>query len=267
MLICQISDLHVKTPGLLSYGVVDTSAMLRACVAHIAALRPQPDIVIASGDLTDAGRGDEYHHLRELLAPLTMPVYLLPGNHDHRERMQVVFADHTYLEQDPPFMQYAVEEFPVRILALDTVIPHAGAGTLCHTRLDWLAARLDEQRTRPTIIVMHHPPFRTLIAHMDEMGMDRASSDALKAIVQRHPQVERVLCGHLHRPIQVRWAGTLASTAPSPAHQVALNLAADAPPQFVMEPPAYQLHHWSADSGLVTHLAYIGKFPGPYPFE
>ena len=94
-----------------------------------------------------------------------------------------------------------------------------------------------------------------------------ANAEALKAIVERHPQVERILCGHLHRPIQVRWAGTLASTSPSPAHQVALDLSADAPSQFVMEPPGYQLHRWHAESGLVSHTAFIGKFDGPYPFH
>jgi 3',5'-cyclic AMP phosphodiesterase CpdA len=99
---------------------------------------------------------------------------------------------------------------------------------------------------------------------MDRIGL--ANADALHAIVQRHPQVERVLCGHLHRPIQVRWAGTLASTAPSPAHQVALDLAEDAPSQFVMEPPAYQLHRWHPGTGLVSHTAYVGAFDGPYPF-
>ena len=264
MLICQISDLHIKTPGKLSYRVVDTSGMLKRCVDHILALETQPDIVIATGDLTDFGRPDEYAHLRELLAPLTMPVYLIPGNHDHRANMLAAFPEHAYLAQSLPYIQYAIEDLPMRLLALDTVIAGKSGGELCERRLAWLKEKLEEAPHRPTIIVMHHPPFKTFIGHMDNIGLANAAS--LKAIISQHPQIERILCGHLHRPIQVRWAGTLASTAPSPAHQVALDLRADAPAHFVMEPPGYQLHKWHADSGLVSHTAFIGKFDGPYPF-
>jgi 3',5'-cyclic-AMP phosphodiesterase len=264
MLICQISDLHIRVRGKLSYGVVDTSGMLKRCVEHILALKQQPDIVIATGDLTDFGRADEYAHLRELLSPLSMPLYLIPGNHDDRKNMIDAFPDHAYLNAFPPFIQYAIEYLPMRILAIDTVIPEKSGGELCEKRLTWLAQKLEAAPDQPTIIVMHHPPFKTFIGHMDNIGLDNA--DTLKKIVQRHPQIERILCGHLHRPIQVRWAGTLASTALSPTHQVALDLSVDAPSQFVMEPPGYQLHKWHPDSGLVSHTAFIGKFDGPYPF-
>lgn len=267
MLICQISDLHIKTPGKLSYGVVDTSDMLARCVEHIRALKQKPDIIIATGDLTDFGRPEEYAYLRELLAPFEqqgIPLFMIPGNHDHRENMIAAFPGHRYLTQSLPFIQYVIEDLPVRIVALDTVIPGQSGGELCATRLAWLEQKLSEAPDRPTLILMHHPPFKTFIGHMDAIGL--ANAEALKAIVKQHPQVERILCGHLHRPIQVRWAGTLASTAPSPAHQVVLDLSDDAPSQFVMEPPAYQLHKWHPDTGLVSHIAYIGNFDGPYPF-
>ena len=265
MLICQISDLHIKVPGELSYGVVDTSGMLTRCVAHILELKQKPDIVIATGDLTDFGRADEYAHLRELLAPLTMPIYLIPGNHDHRANMVAAFPDHAYLSEFPPFIQYEIDDWPMRILAIDTVIPEAASGELCAARLVWLRQKLEQAPERPTIIIMHHPPFKTFIGHMDEIGLKNAED--LKVIVMQHPQIERILCGHLHRPIQARWAGTLASTSPSPAHQVALDLSIDAPSRFVMEPPGYQLHQWHPDAGLVSHTASIGKFAGPFPFQ
>jgi hypothetical protein len=93
-----------------------------------------------------------------------------------------------------------------------------------------------------------------------------AGSQALAQVIARHPQVERVIAGHLHRPITVRFAGTVASTCPSPAHQVALDLAPDAADNYVLEPPGYQLHWWSGQQ-LVSHTAYVGEYPGPYPFR
>lgn len=264
-LVAQLSDLHIKAAGRLSYRVVDTAGMLRDCVAHLLALPQRPDVVVFTGDLTDFGRPEEYAVLRELIAPLAMPVYLVPGNHDEREALCAAFPEHGYLRQMPGFVQYAIDEHPLRIVALDTLVPGEGRGELCDARLAWLDARLAEAPGRPTLVLMHHPPFTTHIGHMDEQGLTGA--DALAAVVRRHPQVERVLCGHLHRPIETRFAGTIASTAPSAAHQVVLDLAADARSRFAMEPPAYRVHAYTPASGVVTHTAFVGSFAGPYPFH
>jgi len=263
-LLGQISDLHIKVPGKLSYRVVDCAAMLERCVQEVLRLPQRPDAMVITGDLVDFGRPEEYAHLRKLLSPLSMPFYLLPGNHDERSALRAAFPDHAYLRQWLPYVQYAIEQWPVRIVAIDTVIPGEGGGRLDDERLRWLDRTLAREPKKPTVVVMHHPPFPTLIGHMDKIGLDGA--DALAAVIARHAQVERVLCGHLHRPIQFRFAGTIASTSPSPAHQVALDLAADAPSRFKMEPPGFQLHAWREGTGIVSHTAYIGDFAGPYPF-
>ncbi len=264
LIIGQITDMHIKAGGKLSYRVVDTAGSLRRCVEHVLGLKQQPDFIVFTGDLVDFGRLEEYEFLRELLAPLPMPYYLVPGNHDEREAMRAAFTEHRYLRQWAPYIQYTIEDWPLRIVALDTVIPGEERGQLCKERLEWLDARLAEQPERPTMIVMHHPPFKTWIGHMDQIGLEGA--DHLEAAVSRHPQVERVLCGHLHRPIQARFACTVASTCPSPSHQVALDLAEDAPSRFMLEPAAYQLHAWSPKTGVVSHTSFVGNFDGPYPF-
>jgi 3',5'-cyclic AMP phosphodiesterase CpdA len=262
MLIAQITDFHVKLPGKLAYRVVDTAACLHRCVAQLQQLDPVPDIVLATGDLTDFGRPDEYAFLRELLAPLKMPVYLIPGNHDDRNTFRQAFRNCAWMP-DGEFVQYTLEDYPLRLIALDTVVPLQGGGTLCEKRLAWLESRLAEAPRRPTLIFMHHPPFKTGIAHMDRIGL--ANADAFGRVVARHSQIEKIICGHLHRAIDTRWCGTAVSTCPSPAHQVALDLRPDGPSAFVMEPPGYQLHWWDG-LRLVTHTAFIGTFDGPYPF-
>jgi 3',5'-cyclic-AMP phosphodiesterase len=265
MVIAQISDTHIRPEGVLAYQRVDTAPYLARAVEHLLRLRPRPDVVLATGDLVDGGTGDEYRRLRALLAPLPMPVYLIPGNHDDRNVLAAVFADHAYLPRDGRFLQYVVDGHPVRLVALDTLVPGQTGGLLCEERLAWLAARLAEAPDRPTVIFMHHPPFTTGIAHMDRYGL--ANAREFGEVVRRHPQVERIVCGHLHRPIQARVGGTLASTAPSTAHQVALDLEEGNPLMFIMEPPACQLHVWEPVTGLITHTSYIGDFDGPYRFS
>jgi 3',5'-cyclic-AMP phosphodiesterase len=264
MLIVQITDTHIKPQGRLAYGRVDTALFLERAVAAIGALVPAPDLVLLTGDLVDSGGADEYDRLTELLRPLRAPLFPVAGNHDERSGLARAFPELAARVTGNPFFQYTVEDWPVRLIGLDTVLPGSGAGELCAERLSWLDARLSEQPDRPTIVFQHHPPFATGIGHMDRLGLTGAAAQA--AVIRRHPQVERVLCGHLHRPIQVRWAGTLASTAPSTAHQVALDLRDEAPSAFVMEPPGYQIHAWRAETGIVSHTADIGAFDGPHPF-
>jgi 3',5'-cyclic AMP phosphodiesterase CpdA len=268
MLLCQISDLHIKAERKLAYGRVDTAGMLERCVAAILRLAPAPDAVLITGDLVDRGSDAEYELLAQLIAPLStqghLPVYLIAGNHDERDALRRNFPAHTYLRQWAPFVQYAIDAHALRIVALDTVIPGQGGGLVCAERLDWLDRTLSQAPEQATVILMHHPPFVTGIGHMDRVGLD--NSDALEAVVRRHPQVERVLCGHLHRSIQARFGGTVASTCPSTAHQVALDLGQPSPDNFVMEPPGYQLHFWNGKQ-LVTHTAVLGDFAGPYPFR
>jgi 3',5'-cyclic AMP phosphodiesterase CpdA len=263
-LIAQISDMHIKAKGKLSYRVVDTERFLRQAIEHIKNLKQRPDIVVATGDLTDFGKPEEYALLREILGELGLPLYMIPGNHDERANMRAAFPEHAYLRQQEEFIQYAIEDLPIRIVALDTVVPEQSGGLLCEKRLGWLAATLRARQEAPTIILMHHPPFRTLIGHMDGIGLEGAS--AFKCVLANHPQVKAVLCGHLHRPIETVWRGILMSTSPSPAHQVTLDLSPDAPSCFMMEPPAIRLHAWTADEGWLSHTSYIGRFDGPYPF-
>jgi Icc protein len=265
MMIAQITDLHVRPRGKVAYERVDTNAMLETAVATIEALPRKPDLVIASGDLTDCGLAEEYEVLRDILEPLSMPFYLVPGNHDRRAELFAEFGSDGYLKNDDGFLHYTIEGHEVRLIGLDTVVPGHGHGEMCAKRLAWLEGRLAERLEQPTLIFMHHPPFSTGLADMDRINCRNGASMA--GVVRRVDNVERVVCGHHHRPITVRWGGTIGSVAPSTAHQVTLDLVPDgSASSFTMEPPGFHLHVWSKEAGLVTHGVTIGTFDGPFPF-
>lgn len=264
-LLLQLSDPHIREHGRLAYGRIETAPYLRQAVISIDQLPQRPDAVVITGDLTDFGRAAEYAHLRELLAPLAMPVYLMPGNHDERQQLRQSFPEHTYLGTSG-FVQYSVAVGRMQLIALDTVVPGASGGSLCPERLQWLDRQLNAHRTRPVVIAMHHPPFETLIGHMDAIGLLNGATE-LEALLVRHPNVERVICGHLHRAIQVRFGGTLATTVPSPAHQVCLDLAPDAASNWMLEPPGFGLHALPASGRLISHTVASGYYEGPYPFH
>lgn len=264
MLIAQISDLHIKLPGQLAYERADTAAALARCVAEIRNLPQRPDLVLMTGDLTDRGSPGEFEHLMEILEPIEQPILAVPGNHDEREAMRGAFAKHGSVAADG-FLHFDFDEahYPVRIIGLDTTVPGSAAGALCEERLAWLEARLAERPEKPTLIAMHHPPFRSGIAHMDAIGL--AGREAFAALVARFRAVELITCGHLHRISSARVGGRTAMSCPSPAHIVNLDLDPGAPATFRMEPPGFLLHWWDGEA-LVTHQVAIGDFDGPYPF-
>src|SRR3954471_14382498 len=87
-LVVQISDFHVGA----DWADADPVAELTAAVAAVRALVPEPDAVIASGDLADHATAAEYERVADLPAPLGAPVQVLPGNHDDRAALRRGFG-------------------------------------------------------------------------------------------------------------------------------------------------------------------------------
>ena len=265
MLICQITDLHVRPRGLAANRVSETNMFAERAFRAVASLQPQPDLVLLTGDLTDTGQPEEYRNLAAILRrTLPRPVHVIPGNHDHRETMRAELAHLPGVTAHAAFIQYAIEDQPVRVVMLDTLVPGASHGELGPQRLAWLDATLAQRPDVPTLIGMHHPPFVTGIPHMDRIGLH--DSDAFTALIARHRQVQRIVCGHHHRPIFASCAHAIVSISPSVAHQVAWTFDPDDEGAMNFEPPAFQLHAWQAATGFVSHTIYTEMYAGPFPF-
>ncbi len=264
--IAQISDLHIKPPGTLAYGRVDTAKALVRCVAALNAFVPAPDFVVISGDLADTPSAEEYDYLNRLLAPLTLPFAGIPGNHDGRELMRAAFPQAPYAFPSGALNQ-KIEVDRLDLLLLDSSVPGKPHGELEAPTLRWLDETLAASPDRPALLFLHHPPFIAGIWHMDRQNLRNATE--LAGIVRRHPRVQIVATGHVHRATLTLFAGRPCTICPAPNHAVDLDLAQLRAPSFKVEPPAFHLHTWFEGEGfgqLVTHQVPIGEFDGPHPF-
>lgn len=265
MLICQLTDLHVRPLGVACNRVSETNMLTERACRVVANFKPRPDAVVITGDLTECGLPAEYDNLATILRhTLSLPIYIIPGNHDRRENLRARMGHLPHVASDADFVQYAVEDHPVRLVMLDTLVPGASHGALSDAQLEWLDRTLAAQPSKPTLVAMHHPPFATGIPHMD--GIALLQPDRFRAVIARHEQVERIICGHHHRPIVGRCAQAIASIAPSVAHQVELSFDPADGGAFNFEPPAVQLHAWDGTNGFVSHTVYTGSYDGPFPF-
>ena len=268
-LIAQISDLHIKRPGALAYGQVDTAAALTRCVAALNRFRPRPELVVISGDLADTPVAEEYEHLKRLLAPLEIGFAAVPGNHDSRELMRTALSKSPkggYAQPGGALNSlHAVGSLD--LILLNSSVPGKPHGELDGATLAWLDATLASSSMRPALIFLHHPPFVTGIRHMDVQNLRNTA--ALGDILRLHPRARLVAAGHVHRGTLTQFAGIPATICPAPNHAVALDLGESLPPSLKVEPPAFHLHAWFAGEGfgdLITHHVPIGDFPGPFPF-
>lgn len=251
MIVAQVSDFHVVARGDRAYGRVDTAAALDQALAALGALSPRPDLVVGTGDLVQDGTDDQYATLREILGKLQIPFAPVLGNHDRRLPFRRAFADVGVAFEPKPFIQYTLNVYGLRVIVLDTVTEGSDEPSFCKTRAAWLAQMLATSDA-PTIIALHHPPFPCGVTWLEPKEADWA--ELLARILGDAPQVIRLISGHVHRAIHTIWHGVPASTAPSTAHQVFLDLTPQSEPRLSHEAPGFQLHRW-ADKQLVTYTA------------
>jgi 3',5'-cyclic-AMP phosphodiesterase len=245
-LLVQLSDPHIGAEWMTD---ADPVAGLAAAVESVRSMRPQPDAVLVSGDLTDHATDAEYEQVRELLAPLRAPLYVLPGNHDDRHTLQRHFGG-PGADGDP--VQYSVDLGPLRLVVIDTTRPGEDPGALDAERLGWLDAELAAEPERLTLLAMHHPPLVTGVPAWDELGLPAADRRALGEVLERHRQVRRVVAGHVHRTITAELAGRAVLTVPSTFVQMRLNFVSEEY-ELVNEPAGYAVHA-VLDGELVSHI-------------
>lgn len=242
MRIAHLSDLHLTGDGEPLYGLVATWGALTQGLARVARL--QPDLVLMTGDLVQGGDPRAYAGLRAALAELPVPVALLPGNHDSRAELRRAFPTQAWSAGD--LCCQRLDQPDGSLLLLDVTVPGEEWGAIGAAQLDWLDAHCLPQR--PALLCLHQPPFAVGIAGMDAIGCRHGA--LLAQWLAGRPQVEALLCGHVHRQVSTTFAGRPARTAPSVAHQIALQ---DGPLAFTLEPGGFLVHDWIPGTSLVTH--------------
>ncbi len=259
MLIAQLSDLHIVDRSSGEEAERQATSALRAAVARVNAFSPVPDLVLLTGDLTNNGTPGEYRILSELLGELEVPHLMVAGNHDEREALIAEFGGEAALPVEEGPIRYTRDLEGLRIVVVDTTVPGRHDGALGAEDLAWLDTTLAAEPSTPTLVAMHHPPFVTGIWWMDQAGLIEGM-EAFAEVVSAHPQVVRIVSGHVHRAITGRVAGVEASVCPSIGRQVHLDLVAESAPAFTHEAPALQLHRWDG-TGFVTHTTQV-ELPG-----
>jgi len=244
MIIAQITDFHIGYQG--PTAPCKNMDRLHQVLNAINTLKRKPDLILATGDLVENPEYWAYDMLRDGLSDLSIPVHFLMGNHDARDPFRKVFPE---AEFNDGFLQYTIDNYPVRIIALDTLDPGNHGGAFCSRREQWLKAELDKAPQTPTLIAMHHPPIQSGISWLTAQRHD-AWVVRLRSLLSGYNNVVHMIAGHIHRNIYTQFAGTTVSVSEAVAPQVKLELKEldkknqDGRDLIVQSRPIFSLHHW-----------------------
>lgn len=251
MIIAQISDTHV------AFDTADAERRLRdfaSTIADINALDAAPDVIVHTGDIVHNGRADEYAQAAALLAKARAPVFVLPGNKDDRENLRGAFAAKRYFAPNHAFIDYAIEDYPIRLIALDSLSPGHARGDFRREQAEHLRVLIDAEPNKPIAVFTHHPPFEVTVGpdriHFESMdGMARLS-DCLQCC----SRVVGVFSGHVHRAASGQVGRIPASVVPC----IATSLRKGDYPAHMKARPVYHLHRFDPAYGFFTESRIVG---------
>lgn len=169
--------------------------------------RWHPDLVVASGDLSEDESRDSYHLLKKSLSRAGAPVYLLPGNHDDIGLMRHVFSADLFHVTT----KHAMGAW--RLYFLDTTIPGNPAGRVDNDTARKLATQIMEQPEPHAFIFMHHQPWLSGSAWIDKYGLMQA--DDFRAALSGCNKLRAVAWGHVHHGWELRKEGVMWLGCPS----------------------------------------------------
>ena len=208
-----VADTHVNESDDTSTSPCLTNRLAneraRFVFQDIAAMDPPPSFVIHLGDIVHPVPSLPAFHdavalFKEIVAPLTVPLHVIPGNHDVGDkRIDWMPADQvcaSHLEKYRAAFGadwLAFDHGGVRFVLLNSLLLNSGLPDELRQR-DWLEAQISGAGDQRVFLFMHYPPY---IYRPDERGnydnVDEPARSWLLGLAGR-PNVEAVFAGHVH---------------------------------------------------------------------
>lgn len=190
VLVVQLTDSHLFAEADGALLGLNTADSLARVVELALAEQGTPDLVLASGDLSQDGSLESYKRFRQLSSRISAPARWFPGNHDELPAMREA-------SQGTDLMEPVLDIGNWRIVLLDSLLPGSVAGYLRDDQLELLDQALAQAPARHQLVSLHHHPVSIGSEWMDRIGLRNA--EALFEVVDRHPSVRLILWGHIHQ--------------------------------------------------------------------
>lgn len=204
--IIQLSDSHLRQEADGELLGMNTQQSLDAVIALARKDAPQPDLVVASGDISQDGSEQSYRSFKARADVFQAPMRWLPGNHDERSAMAAVTADSDILEK-------VVRLGGWQLIFLDSLVAGRVYGSLSDAELKLLDDTLQNSAGVPTVVFLHHHPIDIQSRWLDAIGLK--NRDVFFAVTDKYPHVKAIVWGHIHQELDQMRNGVRLLATPS----------------------------------------------------
>jgi 3',5'-cyclic-AMP phosphodiesterase len=193
-----LSDIHLAADRMAATNGMTVAVQFVKAVRALLALPKRPAGMLITGDLAySSGEKGDYAVVGELLELLRhdgLPIHLVLGNHDNRDRFWEAFPEEKAAQRPLADRQVALLRTPRAnwfvLDSLETTL--ATPGLLGREELDWLAKSLDANRTKPALVVVHHNPA------LNGGNMGLKDTAPFLEVIRPRKQVKAYIYGHTH---------------------------------------------------------------------
>ncbi len=263
--ILQITDTHIAPPTRKVGGLLNTAELFEQAIEKIKDDLPRfgkIDKVIVTGDLSEFGDPESYVFFKSNIDSLGIPYLVIPGNHDCRETMKLSFTNQTFSPGNTDMnWHHCLDDFD--LIGLDSCLASQGKGELSPQSLTFLSQALSNNKTKPVLIALHHPPFESGVKFMDKIGLNNAEEFA--EVLHQTQRPVRVICGHLHNQMIGEVGGKVAIIGPATISSFKTDYRDNAPIGFTTKLGGYMIHDWHQD-GFRSVYVPLEEEDKVYPF-
>lgn len=247
--VLQITDPHLFASADGELLGVRTTTSLHAVLALARSDGLAPDVVLATGDVSQDGSPESYQRFRHIVAEyFAAPVYWLAGNHDLTAPMQAASVTGNAGNRSVAFGDW-------QLLLLDSHADDVVEGRLADSELAFLRDAIATHAQRHILVAVHHPPVPVGSAWIDTQMIANAS--AFWDIVDQADSVRAVIFGHVHQNYARNHGGVRVLGTPSTCFQFRPNtrdFALDAQRQ-----PGYRWLRLTPAGTVATHVRRVAR--------
>ncbi len=246
--VLQLTDPHLMASGDGALLGVNTRDSLAAVIDEVLQSHGQPDLILATGDLTQDASREAYRYLGEQLEVFSCPSLWIAGNHDDSSLLASVAAQY---QADQKQMVQGGWHF----VMLDSSVHGKVYGELAEDELAFLDSALAQYPALPTMVCLHHHPVDIGSDWMEKIGLK--NREAFWQVIDKYPQVKIVLWGHIHQDLQQQRNGVQLLATPSTCIQFATGSS-----DFAVEPlaPGYRWFELDASGDFTTEVCRASRF-------
>ena len=251
-LICQLSDIHFADDFEKLFNQINTAEQFKKTVNFCNNLNPQPDLYIISGDLIQ-DKPEYYKNFINIANRFQRPYYLMMGNHDVRNHLQKIITNKNLIDANG-YVNFSLNDYPIKIICLDTVIDNMDEGEITLKTMKWLENELNKDLNKPAIIFMHQPPINIGSQIFDNIKCK--NGEKFLQLTKKYKNIIRIVFGHVHCKFKKKIGSQKLLSCPSASFQIPIS--AQSTDDLQMDNSGYiQLFKWDNVFNLDINLMNI----------